>query len=189
MGLLTFATNMTLDGCCDHRAVAPDNEVFRYWTRLMHGAGGMLWGRKVYELMEDYWPAVARDPKAPRLQRDWAHKLDAQVKYVVSAKRRDFTWSNTRRVTGPLARAVRALKRRTPRGLLAGSPMLSKELDRLGLVDEYLLVVHPVVAGHGPYLFLDWRAARLRLVQTKRFESGVVALRYRRASVDRASGI
>lgn len=57
MGLLTFGINVTLDGCCDHGAAAPDDAVFRYWTRLMDGAGGMLWGRKVYELMESHWRA------------------------------------------------------------------------------------------------------------------------------------
>lgn len=180
MGLLTFGINVTLDGCCDHRAGMPDDEVFRYWTRLMDSAGGMLWGRTVYELMENHWPAVARDPKAPRLQRDWALKLDAKPKYVVSARRRDFPWSNTHRVEGDLGSAIKDLKKRTPRGLLAGSPALSKELHRLGLIDEYLLVVHPVMAGHGPTLFADWRASRLKFIAAKRFKSGVVALRYRR---------
>lgn len=180
MGLLTFGINVTLDGCCDHREGVPDDELFRYWTRLMDEAGGMLWGRAVYEMMESYWPAVARDPKARRLDRDWARKLDAKPKHVVSATRRDFSWSNTHLVEGDLAGAIKDLKKRTPRGLLAGSPALSKELHRLGLIDEYLLVVHPKVAGHGPTLFVDWRAADLNLVDLKRFKSGVLALRYRR---------
>jgi dihydrofolate reductase len=140
----------------------------------------MLWGRAVYELMEDAWPVVARDPKAPRLFREWARKLEAKPKYVVSAARRDFPWSNTHRVEGDLDAAIKDLKKRTPRGLLAGSPTLSKELHRLGLIDEYLLVVHPIMAGHGPTLFLDWRASRLKFIDAKRFKSGVVALRYRR---------
>lgn len=181
MGLLTFALNVTLDGCCDHRAVSPDDELFRYWTRLMDAAGGMLWGRAVYELMEKSWPAVARDPKAPRLFRQWARKLDAKPKYVVSATRRDFPWSNTHRVEGNLASAIKDLKKSTPRGLLVGSPTLAKELHRLGLIDEYLLVVHPIMAGHGPTLFVDWRTSRLKFIAAKRFKSGVVALRYRRA--------
>src|SRR3954462_10358949 len=103
MGLLTFGINVTLDGCCDHRAGAPDDEVFRYWTRLMDKAGGMLWGRVVYEMMESYWPAVARDPKASRLHREWALKLDDKPKYVVSATRGDFSWNNTHLVKGSLA--------------------------------------------------------------------------------------
>lgn len=180
MGLLTFATNVTLDGCCDHRAAAPDDELFRYWIRQMDAAGGMLWGRTVYELMENHWPAVARDPKAARLEREWARKLDAKDKFVLSTSRRDFPWGNTYRVEGDLAEAIQRLKERTPRGLLLGSPNLAKELHRLDLIDEYLFVVHPVVAGHGPTLFADWRASPLKLAETKRFKSGVMALRYRR---------
>ncbi|MBI3549279.1 MAG: dihydrofolate reductase family protein [Elusimicrobia bacterium] len=180
MGQLTFGLNVTLDGCCDHRAIVADDELFRYWTRLMDAAGGMLWGRTVYELMESYWPAVARDPKARPLDRDWARKLDAKPKYVVSSARRDFPWSNTHLVKGDLAGGVKDLKKRTPRGLLLGSPALAKELHRLGLIDEYLLVVHPIVAGHGPTLFVDWRASRLKFIDAKHFKSGVVALRYRR---------
>lgn len=180
MGLLTFGINVTLDGCCDHRAGVPDDEVFRYWTRLMDSSGGMLWGRTVYELMENYWPAVARDPKAPRLQREWARKLDAKPKHVLSTTRRDFTWSNTHLVEGDLAGAIKALKKRTPRGLLLGSPNLATELHRLGLIDEYLFILQPIVAGHGPRLAVDWRAARLKFVDAKRFKRGAMALRYRR---------
>jgi dihydrofolate reductase len=180
MGLLTFSINVTLDGCYDHRAAAPDDELFRYWIRLMDAAGGMLWGRTVYELMENYWPAVARDPKAARLDREWARKLDAKDKFVLSTSRRDYPWGNTHRVEGDLAGAIKRLKKRTPRGLLLGSPNLAKELHRLGLIDEYLFVVHPIVAGHGPTLFVDWQASRLKLAEAKRFKSGVMALRYRR---------
>jgi dihydrofolate reductase len=180
MGKLTFGINVSLDGCCDHRGFAPDDELFRYWTRLMDEADGMLWGRTVYELMESYWPAVANDPQARRLDRDWARKLNAQNKYVLSSTRRDFPWENSHRVEGDLAGAIKALKKRTPRGLLAGSPALSRELHRLGLIDEYLLVVHPKIVGHGPALFLDWRTSDLKFLGAKRFKSGVVALRYQR---------
>jgi hypothetical protein len=85
--------------------------------------------------------------------RDWTKKLEAKPKYVVSTTRRDFPWSNTHHVDGDLTRAVKALKKATPRGLLVGSPKLSAALQRLDLVDEYRFVVHPVVAGHGPFLF------------------------------------
>jgi dihydrofolate reductase len=181
MGLLTFALNVTLDGCCDHREGVADDEMLRFWTRRMDAAGGMLFGRTTYEMMEEAWPRVARDAKADRTSREWARKLEAKPKYVVSTTRRDFPWKNTHHVEGDLARAVRALKRATPRGLLVGSPALSAELQRLGLVDEYLLVVHPVVAGHGPYLLPGLRRSlRLELVGTRRLRSGIVALRYRR---------
>jgi dihydrofolate reductase len=147
----------------------------------MDAAGAMLWGRNTYELMESAWPAVARDDKAPRALREWARKLDAKPKYVVSASRRDFPWTNTFRVEGDLPEAVRQLKEKTPDGVLVGSPMLSAALERLGLIDEYRLVVHPILAGHGPTLFQGLERSRhLELVSTKRLKSGVMALHYRR---------
>ena len=181
MGLLTFALNVTLDGCCDHREGIADDALLRYYTRLMDGAGAMLFGRTTYEMMESAWPAVARDPKAPTAFRSWARKLEAKPKHVVSTTRRDFRWSNTFRVEGDLREAITALKRRTPRGLLVGSPMLSAALENLGLIDEYRLAVHPIVAGHEPRLFSGLtRSRRMRLLDVKRFKSGVMAMRYRR---------
>jgi dihydrofolate reductase len=147
----------------------------------MDAAGAMLYGRTTYELMEDAWPAVARDEKAPRAMREWALKLEAKPKYVVSASRRDFPWHNTFRVEGELQEAVRQLKEKTPRGLLVGGRALSAALERMGLIDGYCIVIHPILAGHGPTLFqsLD-RPRRLELVSTKRLTSGVMAMQYRR---------
>src|SRR5436190_21398690 len=122
MGLLTFALNATLDGCCDHRAGIADDELHDYFTGLMDAAGAMLWGRVTYELMESAWPAVARDENAPRALRERARKLEVKPKYVVSASRRDFPWNNTFRGAADLSDAVRQLKEKTPRGLLVGSP-------------------------------------------------------------------
>jgi dihydrofolate reductase len=182
MGKLTFALNVTLDGCCDHRAMIADDALLRFYTRMMDGAGGMLFGRTTYELMESAWPAVARDPKARPAFRSWARKLEAKPKYVFSSTRREFPWNNTFHVEGDLREVIAALKRRTPRGLLVGSPRLSAALAQLGLIDEYRLAVHPVLAGHGPTLFSGLSpSSRMKLLETKRLESGVMALRYRRS--------
>jgi dihydrofolate reductase len=184
MGLLTFALNVTLDGCCDHREGIADDALLRYYTRLMDEAGGMLFGRVTYELMESAWPAVARDPKARPAFRTWARKLEAKPKHVVSTTRRDFPWSNTFRVDGNLREAIAALKRRTPRGLLVGSPTLSAALEQMGLIDEYRLAVHPILAGHGPTLFSGLNlSSRMTLLEARRLKSGVMALRYRRSEV------
>jgi len=181
MGLLTFAINVTLDGCCDHRAAIADDELHDYFTRLMDAAGAMLWGRVTYELMESAWPAVARDENAPRAMGEWARKLEAKPKYVVSASRRDFPWNNTFRLEGDLREAVTRLKEKTPQGVLVGSLTLSSTLERLGLIDEYRLVIHPVIAGHGPTLFAGLEPSRsLELISTTRFNSGQVAMHYRR---------
>ena len=181
MGRLTFALNVTLDGCCDHREMVANDEMHRYWTRVMDAGGAMLFGRRTYELMEGAWPQVARDPKARPVDREWARKLEAKPKYVVSSSRRDFPWNNTHHLEGDLARAVKALKKATPRGVLVGSPQLSAALQHLDLVDDYRFVVHPVVAGHGPFLFSGQQpSVRLKLVGVTRLRSGIVALRYRR---------
>ena len=181
MRLLTFALNVTLDGCCDHRQMLADDALLRYYTRMMDEVGGMLWGRTTYEMMESAWPAVARDPRARPAFRTWARKLEVKPKHVVSTTRRDFPWSNTFRVDGDLREAIIALKRRTPRGLLVGSPALSAALEQLGLIDEYRLAIHPVLAGHGPTLFSGLSpSSRIRLLDVRRFRSGVMALHYRK---------
>jgi dihydrofolate reductase len=181
VGRLTFGLNVTLDGCCDHREMIADDEMHDHFTRIISAAGAMLFGRKTYELMEGHWPAVARDEQASRADREWARKLEDLPKYVVSASRRDFPWSNSFHMEGDLAKAVTQLKETTPQGVLVGSPMLSAELQRLGLIDEYHLVIHPVLVGHGPYLFPGLERSRhLELVSTTRLTSGVTAMHYRR---------
>ena len=125
MGLLTFGLNVTLDGCIDHTQAIADDELHDYWTQLMDQSGAMLFGRNTYELMEGAWPAVARDEKAPRAMREWARKLEAKAKYVVSSSRNDFPWQNTIKVEGDLREAISALKAKTERGVLVGAPKLS----------------------------------------------------------------
>ncbi|MFF1832031.1 dihydrofolate reductase family protein [Paenarthrobacter sp. NPDC058040] len=184
MGLLTFSINVTLDGCVDHREGIADDETHAYFTRLMDQGGAMLWGRTTYEMMEDYWPLVARgEVDAPPALKEWADKLDAKPKYVVSATREDFPWTNSHHLTGELRTAVQELKARTPDGVLVGSGKLATELDRLDLVDEYKFLVHPMITGHGPKLYQDGLAStrRLDLVSAEPLSNGAVAMHYRRA--------
>ena len=184
MGLLTFSLNVTLDGCVDHQEGIADSETHAFFTRLMDGAGAMLWGRVTYEMMESYWPAVARgDRAAPPALREWAVKLEAKPKYVVSATRRNFPWTNSHPLTGDLATSVRQLKDQTPAGVLLGSGKLAAELDRLGLIDEYQFLLHSRIAGHGPTLYQSGLPAtrRLELISAQPLRCGAVALHYRRA--------
>ncbi len=185
MGLLTFSLNLTLDGCVDHREGIANDETHAFFTRLMDDGGAMLWGRVTYEMMESYWPAVARgDVVAPPAIREWAVKLETKPKYVVSSTRREFPWTNTRRITGDLRAEVQKLKNATPAGVLLGSGSLATALDRLDLIDEYIFLVHPRIAGHGPTLYQSVLPGtrRLDLVSAKPLRSGAVALHYRRAA-------
>lgn len=180
MGLLTFSINLTLDGCFDHREGIADEELHDYFTQLMDDAGAMLWGRNTYELMEGVWPQIARDEKAERSMREWAQKLEAKPKYVMSKTQRAFSWNNTHHLDGDLRDAVTALKEKTPKGVLLGGPQLATQIEPLGLIDEYRLVIHPVLAGHGPTLFQGVPRRVLDLVSTKTLKSGVTAMHYRR---------
>jgi dihydrofolate reductase len=184
MGLLTFSLNLTLDGCVDHRVGIADDDTHAFFTRLMDEHGAMLWGRVTYELMEEYWPAVARgDVEAPPALREWALKLDAKPKYVVASARTAFSWTNTHHLTGDLRTAVQKLKDATPSGVLLGSGTLAAALDRLDLIDEYRFLVHPRIAGHGPTLYQSGLPStrRLALVSSTPLRNGVVALHYRRS--------
>ena len=184
MGLLTFSLNVTLDGCVDHQEGIADDETHAFFTQLMDQSGAMLWGRVTYGMMESYWPAVARgDEAAPPALREWAVKLEAKPKYVVSSTRTAFPWTNTHHIAGDLASGIQRLKDATPAGVLLGSVKLATALDRLDLIDEYKFLVHPRIVGHGPTLFEaglpDTR--RLELVSATPLRNGVVAMHYRRA--------
>lgn len=183
MGLLTFSTNVTLDGCVDHREGIADEETHAFFTGLMDEAGAMLWGRVTYEMMESHWPAVARgDVEGTPALRAWAQKLEAKPKHVVSSTRTDFPWTNSHHVAGDLRSGVQRLKDATPAGVLLGSGTLAMALDRLGLIDEYKFLVHPRIAGHGPTLYQGGLPStrKLALVSVQPFRTGALALHYRR---------
>ena len=136
MGLLTFSINVTLDGCVDHQEGIADDETHAFFTRLLDEGGAILWGRVTYEMMESYWPAVARgDEEAPPAIREWAVKLEAKPKYVVSSTRKDFPWTNSHHIAGDLRTGVQKLKDATPAGVGLGSGKLATEMDRL---DDFL---------------------------------------------------
>jgi len=183
MGLLTFGLNLFFDGCVDHREGIANEETHAFFTRLMDEGGAMLWGRTTYEMMESYWPAVARgDEEATAAIREWAVKLDAKPKYVVSSTRTDYPWTNSHHLSGDLRTAVQALKDATPDGVLLGSGTLANALDRLDLIDEYIFLLHPKIAGHGPTLYQAGLPStrRLELVSAKPLSVGSIVLHYRR---------
>ncbi len=191
MGLLTFSINVTLDGCLDHQEGIADDETHAFFTRLMDKSGAMLWGRLTYEMMERHWPAVARgDVAAPAAIREWALKLEAKPKYVVSSTRMRFPWINSHHIAGDLRTAVQKLKDATANGVLLGSGQLASALDRLDLIDEYMFLVHPRIAGHGPTLYQSGLPSTrlLDLVSAKPLRNGAVAMHYRRAQVTNRAG-
>lgn len=189
MGFLTFCINVTLDGCIDHQEGIADDETHAFFTSLMDDSGAMLWGRVTYEMMENYWPAVARgEVETPPAIHEWAVKLEAKPKYIVSSARKDFTWTNSHLINGDLRTGVQKLKDMTPAGVLLGSGQLATTLDRLDLIDEYKFLVHPMIASHGPTLYQSGLPStrRLEFVSAKPLRNGAVAMHYRRARLKKA---
>jgi dihydrofolate reductase len=175
---LRYSINVTLDGCCDHRAMPADEELHRHAIANLERADALLFGRVIYEMMEAaFRPAAAMEPR-PDWTDPFARTIDAARKYVVSSTLDRVDW-NAELVRGDLETAVRQLKQQPGRGLLTGGVTLPFALAELGLIDEYEFVVHPRVAGHGPTLFAGLpKPIDLKLVSRQELGSGAVAMRY-----------
>ena len=175
---LRYSINVTLDGCCDHRAGVTDEELHRYWAENLAQADALLFGRVTYEMMEAGWRSPAPTGARPDWMEPFARTIDAAKKYVVSSTLHRVDW-NAELVRGNLTEAVQRLKREPGKGLSVGGVMLPQALAELGLIDEYEFIVHPRVVGHGPTLFAGLsRPVDLQLVSRVELGSGAVAMRY-----------
>jgi dihydrofolate reductase len=176
---LRYSINVTLDGCCDHRAgIPPDEELHRHAVENIAQADALLFGRVTYEMMEAAWRPSARTGALPDWTEPFARTIDAARKYVVSSTLGRVDW-NAELLRGDLGTAVEQLKRESGRGLFVGGVKLPLALAELGLIDEYELVVHPRLVGHGPTLFAGLsKPLDLKLVSRLEFRSGAVAMRY-----------
>jgi dihydrofolate reductase len=175
---LRYSINVTLDGCCDHQAIIPDEELHRHHLENIEKADALLFGRVTYEMMEAGWRHPAPAGTRPDWTEPFARTIDAAKKYVVSSTLDRVDW-NSQLVRGDLGKAVQQLKRESGNGLLTGGLKLPLALAELGLIDEYELVVHPRIVGHGPTLFAGIsKHVDLDLVSRKELSSGAVAMRY-----------
>ena len=175
---LRYSINVTLDGCCDHRVMIPDEDLHRNAAENIDRADALLFGRVTYELMEDGWRRPVPAGTRPDWMEPFARTIDAKKKYVVSSTLPRVDW-NAELVRGNLREAVLRLKQESGQGILVGGVTLPLALAELGLIDEYELVVHPRIVGHGPTLFAGLsKMIDLKLVSRRELRSGAVAMRY-----------
>ena len=175
---LRYSVNVTLDGCCDHRAIVPDEELHRHAVENLDQADALLFGRVTYEMMEAGWRWPAPAGARPDWMEPFARTIDAAKKYVVSSTLDRVDW-NSQLVRGDLEKTVQQLKREPGKGLLTGGVKLPLALAELGLIDEYEFVIQPRLAGHGSTLFAGLsKRLDLKLVSRLELGSGAVALRY-----------
>jgi dihydrofolate reductase len=175
---LRYSINITLDGCCDHRAIFADEELHRHAAKNIAQADALLFGRVTYEMMQAAFRPPARTGARPNWMEPFARTIDAAKKYVVSGTMDRVDW-NAELVRADLGKAIQQLKQESGKGLLMGGVKLPLALAELGLIDEYEFLVQPTLAGHGPTLFAGLsQRVDLKLVSRLEFDSGVVAMRY-----------
>src|SRR6202034_1872384 len=147
---LRYSINVTLDGCCDHRAILPDEDLHRNAIENLNQADALLFGRVTYEMMEAAFRPPAQTGARPDWMEPFARTINAAKKYVVSSTLEQVDW-NAELVRGDLSTAVQQLKQQSDRGsgkgLLVGGVKLPLALAELGLIDEYELIVHPGLVG------------------------------------------
>ena len=182
MRKLIFGINLTIDGCCDHTKMNGSVEIHEYFTSLMRDVDLLVYGRKTYELMVPFWPDVAKNNSGnTKSMNEFAHTFNAIDKVVFSRSLPDAEEKNTRIVRTDLRDEIPKLKQAPGGTISTGGVALPSQLMELGLIDEYYIVVHPLVAGEGRRLFdgatLPQRL-QLKLVESNTLKSGCVALHY-----------
>jgi dihydrofolate reductase len=190
MPKLTFAMNVTLDGYIAapgsdlgwSAGEGPDSsssdELFQWWSDRVAATGLALYGRKLWEVMSSSWPTADQQPGATPTEREYARRWREMPKVVFSSTTRAVGW-NARLVTGDAVAEITRLKTEESGPLDIGGATLAAAAMRAGLIDEYVLVTHPVLVGGGTPFFtaLDsW--VNLKLVETRTFPNGLLLTRY-----------
>lgn len=178
MRKLIAVINMTLDGFCDHTVINPDEEIHQHYADLLDSAGVLLYGRTTYQLMQ-YWQTLLKSPTGEKSMDDFAIAIDRVPKIVFSNTLKDTGWGTAKLANKPIEEMVIELKQQSGKDIFVGSPGLIVTLTQLGLIDEYQLCVHPVIAGSGLPLFKNINnKIILKLLRSKYFRSGAITLYY-----------
>ena len=187
MGRLIYSMSVSLDGFVEtpNRAldwVCVDEELHSFFNDEAQAMSAFLYGRRMYELMGDYWPRAETDRSATPAMLEFARLWKDKPKIVFSRTLERVAWNSRLVRDDPAAEVVR-LKAQPGFDMDVGGPTTAAALVRLGLIDEYRLFIHPVILGAGTSFFpaVDDRIG-LKLVETRTFGSGVVYLRYETAT-------
>jgi dihydrofolate reductase len=176
-----YAINISLDGCCDHTKLIPDEELFGYSMQLIRDVDLLVFGRKTYQLMVPYWPDVAKNPSETKADIEFAKTFVSKNKIVFSRSLESAEDKNTKIVRTNLHNEMLKLKQEQGNNILVGGVDIPSQLIELGLIDEYRFVVQPIIAGEGRRLLEGItlpQKLKLKLVESKIFKSGCVALHY-----------
>ena len=183
MRKVIFGINVTVDGCCDHTKVGGSDDIQEYFAHHLRDVGLFAFGRKTYELMVPFWPDVARNHSGhSRAMNEFAQAFVSVKEIVVFSHSLEMPEAkNTRIVREKPQDEIRRLKQAQGKSIWLGGVTIPSLLIEHGLVDEFHLVVHPVVVGEGRRLLEGGSLQenlQLKLAGSKIFQSGSVALHY-----------
>ena len=186
MGKLIYLMNVSLDGfvakpdgSLDWTIV--DDELHSWFNEHMRDVSASLYGRRLYEVMSAYWPTADQDPDATETMLEFARYWQATPRIVFSTTL-DSVDHNSRLVRGDVAEVLADVRREFDGDIEVAGPTLASSFIRRGLVDEFGLVIHPVVLGAGKPFFPELESPiPLRKTATHRFDSGAVYIGYERA--------
>jgi dihydrofolate reductase len=180
MRKVIYAINITLDGCCDHTKMIADEELLKYYAHFLQDVDLLAFGRKTYQLMVPYWPDIAKSHSETKAENEFADAFDS-IDKIVFSQSLDSAEGNTRIVRTSPQDEIPTLKQERGKNILLGGVAVPSQLIEHGLVDEFHFVVQPIIAGEGSRLLKGvslQEKFQLKLVESKIFKSGCVALRY-----------
>ena len=184
LGKVIYGMNVSLDGFIEGPDGTfdwgePDEELHRHFNELERRTGFHLYGRRLYELMNGFWPTADQDPAAPDYIAEYS-KFWRAVPNIVFSRTLESVDGNARLVRSNIAEEVARLKSETDKVLTVGGAGIAAEFTRLGLIDEYWLYYWPVIVGGGKPMFGEVAApVRMELLDTQVLSGGVALARYR----------
>ena len=159
---------------------APDEELHQHFNDLQYEVDTHLYGRRMYELMAEFWPTADEDSTNPGVVTEYSRIWKNVQKVVFSTTLEQVDW-NARLVRDNIAEEIAAMKRQPGLAMDLGGADIAATFMELDLIDEYRLYIHPIILGGGtPLLAALGNRLNLRLLETRTFGSGVVLLRYER---------
>jgi dihydrofolate reductase len=180
MRKLVYAINLTLDGCCDHTKQSGSEELLEYYSDVLRASDLLVYGRKTYQIMVPYWPDIAKNQNETKAENEFARLFDS-IDKVVFSQSLNSAEGNTRIIRTNLKDEILKLKQQSGMNILVGGVSLPSQMIQLGLVDEFLIEIGPVLVGEGRRLLADVslpEKVQLKLVDSKIFKSGRVVLHY-----------
>jgi dihydrofolate reductase len=181
---LVYGFNVSLDGYIEDKNGSigwsePTEELHRYWNDMEQTSSTHLYGRRLWEIMGDYWSSADKDMSLPDYMREYALRWQAHENIVVSTTLTSVP--NARLIKTDVAEQVRALKQAPGKNIDVGGATLANSLMQEGLIDEMRTLVYPIILGGGKRMYGDLAAPqRLRLVEVRHFNSGAVLLHYKK---------